>query len=298
MSDLKSLHIKCVRFATITALIASAVSANASLGNLSETTTKPSTEISPRWTVPSPIVRAGIYKSREAITFEPTAFIYGDETEPNVGGLNISVDAGEKFLVEYMNDGSAMITLRYTDEDKMAGNQSTENDGDEDDDNGELPDKILIDAELVSQLGELEFVAEGDARDLYRLESGIEGDKVAARGRGGRVRHRRHRVGGLIKRGGRYVGRNGNCVRVVKAMTGIGGKLGNGHKVAASLQGRGWRPASLSSHQRGDVCSWRGGRHGKGHTAYFDGRCFQPTYGGNCGNPGRHYRLFKCVRRR
>lgn len=104
-------------------------------------------------------------------------------------------------------------------------------------------------------------------------------------------------MGNLIKSGGRYVGRNGNCVRVVMALTGIGGAVGNGKNVAFTLHSRGWKPASINQHQRGDVCSWVGGRHGFGHVGYFDGQCFQPTYGGNCGSPGSKYRMVKCVRR-
>lgn len=300
MNASRPFFVHCFQIATAAMLLASAASSHASLGSAPVQPDNGAIGASPRWTLPSPVVRAAIYKSSEAITFEPTSLVYGEEIEPNYSGLTISVDAGEKFLVERLGDGSMQITLRYTEQDNLAGDSSDlEADNDEDGDQaGILPDKFILDADLAAQLADLEFVSEGNVSELYRLESGLAGDQVASsRGRhGGRTR--RHRIGGLVKRHGRFVGARRNCVRVVKALTGLGGSLGNGKKVAFTLQGRGWKPASMSSHRRGDVCSWRGGHHGLGHTGYFDGRCFQPTYNGNCGSPGRNYRMIKCVRRR
>ena len=99
---------------------------------------------------------------------------------------------------------------------------------------------------------------------------------------------------------GRITGDNGNCVRVVKALTGFGGRAHNGRGFASSLlrSRMGYRVVSIRSRKRGMVCSWNEIGGGPGHVGRFDGRCFQPVFPKSpCGDPGRRYRLSLCVAR-
>src|SRR5689334_8521933 len=57
---------------------------------------------------------------------------------------------------------------------------------------------------------------------------------------------------------GQIMGGKGNCVRVVKASTGFGGRVHNGRGFASSLlrSRTGYRVLSIRSRKRGIVCSW------------------------------------------
>jgi hypothetical protein len=95
-------------------------------------------------------------------------------------------------------------------------------------------------------------------------------------------------------------GGNGNCVRVVKALTGFGGRAHNGRGFASSLlrSRMGYRVVSIRSRKRGMVCSWNEIGGGPGHVGRFDGRCFQPVFPNSpCGDPGKRYLLSLCVAR-
>jgi hypothetical protein len=107
-------------------------------------------------------------------------------------------------------------------------------------------------------------------------------------------------LGQLRLQGRAIIGGNGNCVRVVKALTGFGGRAHNGRGFASSLlrSRMGYRVVSIRSRKRGMVCSWNEIGGGPGHVGRFDGRCFQPVYPKSpCGNPGKRYRLSLCVAR-
>lgn len=224
------------------------------------------------------LVQSGIYKMDALVDIEPTEMIYNGESESNIGGLNVSAAQGEMIHVQMQPDGNARITFVMTKD-----NQEDE------------PDQIVLTPDLLKELP-MTLVSTGSVEELYARESGYE-TVQEARAYGRYKPRARARRAKFARSGGRYIGRNGNCVSVVKALTGEGGTLGNGHAVAGSLARRGWKPISAGSLRRGAVCSWAGGRHGLGHTGYFDGHCFQPVYPGKgaCGNPGSRYRMTRCV---
>jgi hypothetical protein len=193
---------------------------------------------------------------------------------------------GEPVQIEALNTGDLRMTLSLP---------NTEN-------GNEVPRQMIISAEEFAELG-LQFIEVGSVADLMQKDDGYEITQVAGSSRTKARRHtvrledsRRSRGGYSRDRNGRIVGRGGNCVSVVKSLTGFSGTAGNGIGMASALARTGrWHSVSISSRIAGMVCSWSGGRHGKGHVGYFDGSCFQPTYGGNCGSPGRGYSLRKCV---
>ena len=84
------------------------------------------------------------------------------------------------------------------------------------------------------------------------------------------------------------------CVAFVANATGFSGLAGNGKGMADSLQReKGYRPVSCDNPPPGTVASWPGPRR-PGHTAKWNGRCFQYDVG--C--TGAHPRGFgdpKCV---
>ncbi|NJL24003.1 MAG: hypothetical protein HC902_01650 [Calothrix sp. SM1_5_4] len=231
----------------------------------------------------------GIYKFSRAMEVVPDVMIYDDgEREENIGGVAYDMFKDEPVALELLDSGDILMTLRLPD---------TE-------DGNTVPRQMIISAEEFAELG-LSFVGVGSVADLMESDSGYEFTQVAGSSRSRPRRHTARLEGSRRARGGfsrdgngRVVGRNGNCVRVVKSMTGFSGTAGNGVGMANALARTGrWRVVSPSSRIAGMVCSWSGGRHGKGHVGYFDGSCFQPTYGGNCGSPGKSYRLRKCVAR-
>lgn len=225
----------------------------------------------------------GIYKFSKSTEVIPQAVIFNDNLEQNIGGVSIDVTKNEPVAIEYMDDGNILMTLRLPGEEL-----------------GKVPEQLIISQEEFKELG-LELFSTGGVDELMAKHSGYEETDVAARN-GGQMRARRHTVRQETSRrgfrrdgNGRIAGGGGNCVAVVKSLTGFRGTAGNGVGMASALQRRGWKSISPSAKSRGTVCSWAGGFHGKGHVAWFDGSCFQPTYGGNCGSPGKNYRMIKCV---
>lgn len=226
----------------------------------------------------------GIYKFTKNTEVIPTAVMVNGEAEDNIGGISMDVFKDEAVAVEYLEDGKVLMTLRLATEEA-----------------GKVPDQLILTKDEFNQLG-LKMDSEGSVDDLMANYTGYFDTEVAAR-EGGRLKARRHTMrqetsrrgrGGFGRdANGRIRGGGGNCVAVVKSLTGFSGTAGNGVGMASALQRRGWRV--VSSPSRGTVCSWSGGFHGKGHVGWFDGSCFQPTYGGNCGSPGKNYRLIKCV---
>lgn len=240
---------------------------------------------SPSVVAPKKMGINGIYKFSKAGEVIPDAFIYDGVAEGNISGDSFAVSKNEPVALEYLEDGNILMTLRLADEEK-----------------GKISEQVIITADELAQL-DLKLENMGDVDDLMANYTGYEETTVAGRTQ---LRARRHTVRqetsrrkGSFRRdaNGRIAGGGGNCVSVVKSLTGFSGTAGNGVGMASALQRRGWKVVSSGAKRAGTVCSWSGGRHGMGHVGYFDGTCFQPTYGGNCGNPGKSYRLIKCVSR-
>ncbi len=230
---------------------------------------------------------SGIYKFSRHTEVIPSAVLTAEGLEENIGGASIDVFKNEAVNVEFLNGGDVLLTLRLADEES-----------------GRVPEQMVISAEEFSALG-LQFVEPGTVADLKQKYSGYSETQVSGRGQS-RAKPRRHRMrmessrrgsrsGYGRDRNGRISGGGGNCVSVVKSITGFRGTAGNGVGMASALARTGWKSVGTSNLRRGTVCSWSGGFHGKGHVGWFDGSCFQPTYGGNCGSPGRNYRMIKCV---
>ncbi len=225
----------------------------------------------------------GIYKFSRNTEIIPSAVVTSQGLEENIGGASIDAHKNEAVSVEFLGSSEVLLTLRLADEEV-----------------GRVPEQMIVSAEEFQALG-LKFAEEGTVADLKEKYSGYHETQVAGRGRGQARRHRmrletsrRGSYGGR-DRNGRIAGGGGNCVSVVKSLTGFRGTAGNGVGMASALARIGWKTVSPNGIRRGSVCSWSGGFHGKGHVGWFDGSCFQPTYGGNCGSPGRNYRMIKCV---
>lgn len=239
----------------------------------------------PTTTKPFHIRMDGIYTFVADTEVIPEAVILNGEIEENPGRVSTSVHKGEAVAIEFLASGEILMTLRLPEEEA-----------------GLVPEQFVISHEEFHAL-RLQFAAVGTANDLKANYSGYFDTQVAGRGGRARARYHRHRQESA-RRGhrrdgnGRIAGGGGNCVSVVKSLTGFRGTAGNGVGMASALQRIGYSVVSFGGLMRGAVCSWSGGYHGKGHVGWFDGRCFQPTYGGNCGNPGRNYRLVKCVAKR
>lgn len=230
----------------------------------------------------------GIYKFTKNTEVVPEAAYLNGELVDNIGDVSLDVHKDEAVALEFLNDGKILLTLRLPEEEL----------------GGDIPEQMIISMEEYQALG-LKLESTGGVNDLMAKYTGYFDTEVAARNRS-RARPRRHTVrqedsrrgGGFRRdRNGRIAGGGGNCVRVVKSMTGFSGVAGNGVGMASALQRVGWRDVGTGARFRGVVCSWSGGIGGKGHVGYFDGSCFVPTYGGNCGSPGRGYSLRKCVAR-
>lgn len=227
----------------------------------------------------------GIYKFSRNTEVIPSTVLTKNGPEDNIAGASIDVYKDEAVNVEFLDSGDVLMTLRLPENE-----------------NGKVPEQMVLSAEEFENLG-LNFVENGTVADLKARYTGYMDTAVAGKSR---IKARKHsirvessrrgsRSGFRRDRNGRIAGGGGNCVSVVKSLTGFSGTAGNGIGMAGALQRRGWKSISYSGVQRGSVCSWSGGFHGKGHVGWFDGSCFQPTYGGNCGSPGRNYHLLKCV---
>ena len=227
----------------------------------------------------------GIYQIPTNSAVVPDAVIVNGDVEGNIGGVSIAIYKDEPVALEFLNTGEVLMTLRLPDEEV-----------------GHVPEQLILSQEEF-QLLNLRMISMGDVQTLKSDYTGYFATEVASRN--GQAKARRHTVrqeqsrgyGGRRDRTGRIAGGGGNCVSVVKSLTGFSGTAGNGVGMASALQNHGYRPLAFSSRRRGTVCSWSGGFHGKGHVGWFDGHCFQPTYGGNCGQPGSRFRLVKCVAR-
>ncbi len=224
----------------------------------------------------------GIYKFTQNTEVIPAAVLLNGEVENNIGGVSLDVYKDESVAIEFLGDGQVLMTLRLADEEL-----------------GKVPEQLILSREEFDAL-KLQITSTGNVADLMKDYTGYFDTDVAgprnSRARQHNMRQETSRRSGFRRdSSGRIAGGGGNCVRVVKSLTGFSGTAGNGVGMASALQRIGYRPVSFSSKQRGTVCSWSGGFHGKGHVAYFDGSCFQPTYGGNCGSPGKNYRMIKCV---
>lgn len=156
-----------VRMSTKLAAVAALfinISAASAAGVEGKDVSKPTgIESSPVFSLYAPVIKSVIYRSSQPITIEPTHFVYANDTEENVGGLNVSLDANESFLVEHLADGSALITIRYSSEDKVAGENVNLDPSTE----GELPSQFYLSADLAVQLGDLETVALGGMRKIF-----------------------------------------------------------------------------------------------------------------------------------
>lgn len=230
----------------------------------------------------------GLYKFSKNTEVIPDAAYLNGELVDNIGEVSLDVHKDETVAIEFLNDGKILMTLRLPEEELGR----------------DIPEQMIISMEEYQALG-LKMESTGTVDDLMAKYTGYFDTEVAARN-GSRARPRRHTVrqensrrsGGFRRDGnGRIAGGGGNCVRVVKSLTGFRGTAGNGVGMASALQRAGWRDVGTGARFRGVVCSWSGGIGGKGHVGYFDGSCFVPTYGGNCGSPGRGYSLRKCVAR-
>ncbi|MGE4133361.1 MAG: hypothetical protein AB7F86_17085 [Bdellovibrionales bacterium] len=230
----------------------------------------------------------GLYRFTKKSEVVPVAAIVDGEADENPGEVSVEMNRGELVLTETLPSGDILMTIQ-----PGPGEENT------------LPSQFILSQEEMSALP-LEFVKFGSAVDLKEQSDYVDTD-VAARGRS-RAKKRRHRVRQESSRrgrrhrfrrdsNGRIAGGGGNCVRVVKSLIGWQGHAGNGVGMASALRRNGWSVIGYGSRRRGTVCSWSGGWHGLGHVGWFDGSCFQPTYAGNCGHPGRRYSLRLCVTR-
>jgi hypothetical protein len=270
-------------------LLLASTSVWAAAPNTSERFASGAESAAPAITIPQLLGLNGIYKVSKSTEVVPDAFLINGKIAPNVSGVSMDLSAREAVAIETLSDGKMLLTLRLADVEA-----------------GKVPNQLIISKEEFQNLG-LAFESSGGTADLMAKYSGYEESEVAARG-GSAPRARRHTVRMETSRrsysrgrdgNGRIAGGGGNCVAVVKSLIGWGGgSMGNGVGATRALRARGWRPISPSNLRRGAVCSWAGGNgHNKGHVGYFDGRCFQPTYGGNCGNPGSGFRMIGCVAR-
>lgn len=245
----------------------------ASLGNpshdLNEQTPKGMSKYAPQFMVD------GIYLiNRDALVL-PQVSIIGDE---EYEGEEIRLFEDEKVAVEFLPDNKVAVKLALAPEEY-----------------GEV-DEIEITYEQFLQL-QTTFVMKGGALELAEVESGYENTTEARRGGGG-AKARRHgfrRSGRMVRVvGGRVMARG--CVAYVQAAIGWrGGPVGNGVGMVRTLLRSGWHPVSCSSPQHGDVASWSGGGHGKGHTAVWQGGW---CYDKGCNPPGGKFRMQStCARR-
>lgn len=229
----------------------------------------------------------GIYKFTKKNEVRPESVILNGEEEGNISGNTIEVYKDEAVAIEFLGNDKVLMTLRLPDEEV-----------------GNVPEQLILSMEEFNFLN-LKMVSMGDVADLKANYTGYEDTAVAARlGRSARPRNHRVRQESSRRKAsfrrdqnGRIAGGGGNCVSVVKSLTGFSGVAGNGIGMASALQRRGWRKVSYNSRRRGTVCSWSGGWGGRGHVGWFDGSCFVPTYGGNCGSPGKGYHIKNCVTR-
>lgn len=218
----------------------------------------------------------GIYKFNYDYNVFPKRYTINGLSEENNSDLVIGVSKNEPVAVRFLNNDEILVTLRLTETEI-----------------GKVPEQFVMSAEEFMDL-QLNYSSPGNADDLYAKDTGYE--EVQLANRSGRVTTKPRTHGFKRDRNGRIMGGNGNCVAVVKRITGFSGKAGNGKGFADALLRTGrWRSIGTKK-TKGAVCSWTGGSHGKGHVGWFDGKCFQPVYPkAPCGNPGSRYRLRKCV---
>lgn len=219
---------------------------------------------------------SGLYRVLNRTEVVPQNFVLNGEIEGNPGQVSMDLTKDEVIAVKFGPNGQVVVSLKLASEELRR-----------------IPERLILSRGEFNRM-KLELISFGDELDLQAFTD-VEATRVA--GGRGQVRSRKHTFKQEARRGrGNIVGRNGNCVSVVKYLTGFSGTAGNGVGMASALQNRGYKTISFSAKKRGTVCSWSGGSHGLGHVGWFDGRCFQPTYS-NCGDPGHKYRLLKCVHR-
>jgi hypothetical protein len=229
----------------------------------------------------------GLYSFGAITEFMPAGAIVNGELEGNPGGVMVSANTGETVHLAFLPNKQVLMTFSLAPEEAK-----------------KFPSQLVLSNEEFQALN-MRFISAADIDQLYKVESGYEVTRDARRGGSSRARPRRHATyherrsgggGGYLDANGRIAGRNKNCVRVVKDLIGFHGRTGDGKQVASTLLNTGrYILVSVAARITGMICSWTGGWHGKGHVGRFDGQCFVPTYQGNCGNPGSHYRLSKCV---
>jgi hypothetical protein len=216
------------------------------------------------------IVPDGIWEVSEDTVFNPKAQYINDQLVDE-GELPadekpfIALNRFEPVAVEFLWSGDVAIDLLLTQQEAA-----------------EIPNRIVISREDFDKAN-MKFLEKGGVFDLYAGYSVYQDEKEAKAG-GGRTRSkpRMHYKG------------YGGCVAYVCKRVGCSGTVGNGKGMTNYLRKHGWHTVSCKSPKRGDVASWTGGSHGKGHCAIWSGGwCFDE----GCFDPGRKYRLKDCVRR-
>lgn len=223
----------------------------------------------------------GIYRFTVTEEMLPEQVILNGEIEDNFHEYLVEMSEGEPVVVEFISPDAVLLSLSL---------HETEQ--------GVFPEQFVISFEEFEAL-QLKFETAGTLDDLLAIDLGFS-DTLSASANGSHIKPRKHNIKSRFARdvNGRFVGKNGNCVAVVKYLTGFSGTAGNGKGFANALlkwRAKNYKAVSLNHRKKGTVCSWNGGWHGKGHVGWFDGHCFQPTYSNNCGEPGAKYRMKLCV---
>lgn len=204
----------------------------------------------------------GVYRVQQELEIYPNAIFHHGQPVPNAEGVTFDFNPGHAFSLAI--DGELAILT-------FAGPTF--------DESGEFTQIVLEARDL--PMAVLDYIWTADVE--HELVNDLGKDEYAAR-RGVRRKSRpRLRIGG-----------NTGCVAYVKRATGINIVFNNGRGATTALRGIGWRSTSCSKPPKGAVASWTGGKHGKGHTAIWTGRCW--AYDLGCtDNTLTGYRLKDCV---
>lgn len=213
----------------------------------------------------------GIFEIQEDTVFYPKQLFYNGEAI-DAGELLpedkpfIALNRSEPISVEFLLNGDVAIDLLLTKQEA-----------------GEIPERIVISSEDFEKAS-IDFLEEGGVFDLYAGYSVYQDQKEAARNGGTQVTARAHYAG------------YGGCVAYVCKRVGCSGTVGNGRGMVSYLiSKKGWHSVSCSNPKKGDVASWKGGSHGKGHCAIWNGSGW--CYDQGCFDPGKKYKKTGCARK-
>lgn len=254
---------KSLNFKQITLLIMTAVSISA-VAAPREEIARVEESVSPVFNIkPGSLAWNGIYKFSADTQLTPLQEFIGPRETGDGSRPSLGFNAGEPVAVEFLPNNQVSISLLPDESEK-----------------GQVPDRIIISRSEFERSG-LELKGRGGAKELVEQFDVDDPTQVARRGGGGTRKRRRAHARGM-----------GGCVLYVSNALG-GVSLPNGRDVVGALISKGlYRPASCSSPSPRMVASWRGGVHGRGHTAIWQGGW---CYDLNCNPPGSKYYGMHCA---